>query len=235
MNHDKYVSEQLEYYRARAGEYDEWFSRQGRYDRGKAHTRQWQREIAEVEGVLSGLAPLGRVLELACGTGWWTRRLVSHAKHVTALDAAPEVLALNAERIRTVSDTHAPVDYVQADIFEWRSAETFDVIFFSFWLSHVPPERFAAFWRGLEPLLAPGGRVFLLDSLAQPQATARNQALPEADSAVTRRKLNDGREFDIIKIFYTPETLRERLEPLGWRVRAAQTERFFVDGEATRA
>lgn len=230
MHHDKYVEEQLEYYRARASEYDEWFLRQGRYDQGEEHANEWFREVAEVQTVLERLKPFGNVLELACGTGWWTEQLLEHADKVTAVDASPEVLRLNAER------TKSPIiSYVQADIFAWRAAQTFDLVFFSFWLSHVPPERFAAFWRGVEEALVPGGRVFLVDSLHNRQGTARDHVLPAPDKTVAKRKLNDGREFEIVKVFYTPEMLAKKLEPLGWRVNAVQTEQFFVYAEVSRA
>ena len=184
----------------RASEYDEWFLRQGRYDQGKEHTRQWFREVAEVQGVLEGLKPFGKVLELACGTGWWTEQLVAGADSVTAVDASAEVLRLNAERVNSPK-----VAYLRADIFEWQTSETFDFVFFSFWLSHVPPERFTSFWQRVEAALAPGGRVFLVDSLHDRHSTARDQTLPPPDTAVAKRKLNDGREFEIIKLYYTPK------------------------------
>ena len=230
MEHDRYVVEQLEYYRARASEYDEWFLRQGRYDQGKEHTEQWFREVAEVQGVLENKRPFGKVLELACGTGWWTEQLVAGADSVTAVDASAEVLHLNAERINLPN-----VSYVQADIFEWQAQDTFDFIFFSFWLSHVPPERFAGLWRRVGEALAPGGRVFLVDSLHDRHSTAKDQILPSLDTAVAKRKLNDGHEFEIIKLYYTPESLSRNLEPLGWQVEADQTERFFVYATATQA
>ena len=229
MNHDNYVKEQLRYYRARASEYDEWFLRQGRYDQGEEHTQAWFHEVAELQDVLDDLSPLGNVLELACGTGWWTEQLVKRANHVTAVDASSEVIELNAARTKSPA-----ISYVQADIFDWQSENKFDFIFFSFWLSHVPPERFTSFWNTVETALAPGGRVFLIDSLYKQEGTAKDQTLPGPESTVAKRKLNDGREFEIIKLFYTPEALRQKLQTLSWQVKAAQTERFFVYAKATR-
>jgi trans-aconitate methyltransferase len=60
---------------------------------------------------------------------------------VTALDAAPEMLALARNR---VADPR--VKFVCADLFTWRPDRRYDVVFFGFWLSHVPLERFAALW-----------------------------------------------------------------------------------------
>lgn len=63
------LAEQLGYYRARAAEYDEWWFRRGRYDRGPNLNARWFEEAAELDQTLAGFGPRGRVLELACGTG----------------------------------------------------------------------------------------------------------------------------------------------------------------------
>jgi hypothetical protein len=60
------LDEQLAYYRARAPEYDEWFLRQGRYDRGLEHRAEWFREIATVEAALHPIIQMKEVVELAC-------------------------------------------------------------------------------------------------------------------------------------------------------------------------
>src|SRR6185437_12657679 len=96
---DRLIEEQIAYYRERAGEYDEWFLRQGRYDRGPEHREDWFGEVAVVEAALEqSLATGGEVLELACGTGWWTSRLAARHQRVMAVDGSPEVIAINRER-----------------------------------------------------------------------------------------------------------------------------------------
>ena len=224
MDESKLLDEQLAYYRARAGEYDEWFLRTGRYDRGPAHRAEWFAEVAAVEAGLREAGPRGEALELACGTGLWTRHLVSHAAHVTAVDGSPEVIALNRERLG--SDR---VDYVIADIFAWHPERAFDFVLFAFWLSHVPPSRFEAFWTLVHSALRPGGRVFFVDSLAEQGATARDQE-PLDDSGVARRRLNDGREFDIVKMYYEPASLERRLQNLGWTGRVRASGQHFLYG-----
>jgi len=134
------LAEQLEYYRARASEYDEWWFRQGRYDRGRELNGRWFGEIAELERALDDFGPRGRVLELAGGTGIWSAKLVECADQLTVVDASNEVIALNRERLRSKR-----VRYIQADLFGWTSSERFDVVFFGFWLSHVPVSKFEAF------------------------------------------------------------------------------------------
>ena len=141
---DRTLREQIAYYRARAGEYDEWFLRQGRYDRGAEANAAWFDEVGALVRALDDFRPCGRVLELAAGTGLWTQRLAVYAETLTAVDASSEVLALNRAR---VGDRRA-VSYVVADLFDWRPAGRYDTIFFSFWLSHVPPERLAGLFSG---------------------------------------------------------------------------------------
>jgi hypothetical protein len=69
MLDDDLIEQQLRYYRQRAGEYDQWFFREGRYDRGPAHREQWFAELATIEAALREALPSGEVLELACGSG----------------------------------------------------------------------------------------------------------------------------------------------------------------------
>jgi demethylmenaquinone methyltransferase/2-methoxy-6-polyprenyl-1,4-benzoquinol methylase len=143
------LAEQLEYYRARAGEYDQWWLREGRYDSGAQANAAWFAQTAELEQVLEQFDPRGDVLELACGTGLWTRHLAKYASTLTAVDASPEVLAVN--RARVAGDR---VTYVHADLFEYEPERaSYDVCFFSFWLSHVPADRFAAFWESVASAL----------------------------------------------------------------------------------
>jgi trans-aconitate methyltransferase len=227
---DPVLEEQIAYYRARAGEYDEWWLRQRRYDQGVELNQQWFAEVAEVQAKLQALAPYGRVLELACGTGWWTEQLALHADHITALDAAPEVIALNRERVGSAS-----VRYEVADLFTWQPSERYDLVFFSFWLSHVPEDRFAQFWSVVRDALAPGGRVFFIDSLYIQSSTAHDQVLQGSETATMQRRLNDGREFHIVKVYYPPADLTRRLRALGWAVDVQATASYFLYGAAKHA
>ena len=230
MPDDDILQDQIDYYRARAGEYDEWWFRSGRYDRGPEFNSRWRADTLAVEGALDRWVDRHRprtALELACGTGLFTRRLASKVARLTAVDASPEVLALNRAR---VAANH--VEYVEADLFAWRPAQRYDVVFFSFWLSHVPEGRFASCLETVASALAPGGAAYLIDSAFDPSSTAKDHALPGRDAGVVTRKLNDGREFRIVKIFWEPQVLAARLEALGWSAALARTASYFVYGEA---
>jgi SAM-dependent methyltransferase len=225
---DRLIEEQIAYYQARAGEYDEWFLRQGRYDHGPEMNARWFAEVEQVAQALEAFAPSGDVLELASGTGLWTQRLVATAQTLTAVDSSPEVHAVNQERLGG-----APVRYEVADLFRWQPDRQYDTIFFSFWLSHVPPERLESFWSMVRAALAPGGCVFFVDALYEETSTAKNHQLEGPDAHAVTRRLNDGQEYRIVKVFYRPETLTEQLTAWGWQVRIERTPTYFYYGEAT--
>jgi 2-polyprenyl-3-methyl-5-hydroxy-6-metoxy-1,4-benzoquinol methylase len=79
---------------------------------------------------------------------------VQQHSRVVAIDASPEVIAINRQRVQ--SDR---VDYVVADVFAWQRHAQFDAVFFGFWLSHVPLEQFERFW------IRSSGQFFLYGSL----------------------------------------------------------------------
>ena len=74
------VAEQIAYYRQRAGEYDEFWLRQGDYALAPADEERWFADVAQVERAVNDFAPTGDVLEFAAGTGIWTRQLARHAR-----------------------------------------------------------------------------------------------------------------------------------------------------------
>jgi SAM-dependent methyltransferase len=212
------LREQKRYYAERAAEYDDWWYRRGRYQLEPDALVRWQADIAEADSALDELASLGSVLELAAGTGIWTRKLVQLAERVVAVDANAETLALNT----------TDADLVRADVFEWRPPERFNLVFFSFWLSHVPDDRFDEFWGLVHAALAPGGRVFLVDSGA---GDTSHTGTDQADWEETR-SLADGRTFRIVKRRWTPEELAGRVRPLGFELELRDTTNghFLVGG-----
>ena len=217
------LDEQIAYSRARAPEYDDWWFKRGRFQRPPEVRRRWAADVAALEAAVDAFDPRGAVLELAAGTGLWTQRLVRDATSVTAVDASPAVLALNRER---VAGAGAPVEFVVADLFAWEPPRRYDVVFFSFWISHVPPGRFDEFWALIDRALVPDGRAFLIDN-----APATDWY--DGEGGVTRRELVDGRTYDIVKVYWSPVALRDRLAPLGWHADLRRGE-FFLYGSVVR-
>ena len=227
------LDEQKAYYHARAPEYDEWWLRSGRHDRGPEFRRRWIAETNEVRAALAAFGAYGRILEIACGTGWWTQQLAEGAKEVTALDASSEMLERCRARVETAGLGAERVRYLLADTWEWTPERRYDEVFFGFWLSHVPGERFDAFWALVDEALAPGGRVFFVDSASEGGSSG---ASGQSDTQETeQRELSGGRRFEIVKRYYEPRQLRERLAGLGWDFEVRTTAEFFLYAQGSRA
>lgn len=107
-----------------------------------------------------------------------------------------------------------------------------DVVFFSFWLSHVPRARFAEFWRLVRACLAPGGRAFLIDNRTDPFAqNVGDPYVVEYAPDQHLRRLTDGSRYRVVKVMYEPEELRSRLEAEGWHA-DIDACRWFIFGSA---
>jgi SAM-dependent methyltransferase len=222
------LDEQIAYYRARAAEYDAWWFRTGRFDRGDENNAVWRAETAMVEQAVAARLDEARpstVLELACGTGLFTRHIAPRVAVVTAVDASPEVIEINRGRVAA-----ANVRYVEADLFAFEPDRRYDCVFMSFWLSHVPRARFAAFWSMVRRALAPDGFAYVVDSAHDPTSTAANHPTPDRHAGIVTRRLDDGREFRIVKIFHEPQALDASLRQLGFGSRIEQTPRYFIYG-----
>jgi len=201
------LGEQVAYYRAVAGEYED-------------HALPFPGG-AELAEALDAFRPAGSVLELACGPGTWTAQLLRHATDVTAVDASPEMLAIAAAR---VGDER--VRLVPADLFQWQPDRRYDVVFFGFWLSHVPPGRFAPFWSLVATCLKPEGRVFFVDDGYR----TADELIEGEQSSTIRRRLADGTAYRIVKVPHRPATLERELERIGWRIKVHPTAGPFYWG-----
>ncbi len=232
-NTDATLSEQRQYYRARAPEYDQWFLRQGRYDQGEELNGRWSDEVAQVQAALDAAGIVGNVLEMATGTGWWTERLAAMADHVTALDASPEALAIARERLRQ-ADLADRVAFVPADLFAWQPQRTYDAIFFGFWITHVPDERLDGFLATVGAALRPGGTLFWVDSRREQTGTAPDQPLPEADNQIMTRRLNDGRTFQIVKRFRSAAAYEQAFAEHDIDLNVRETATYFQYGSGTK-
>jgi demethylmenaquinone methyltransferase/2-methoxy-6-polyprenyl-1,4-benzoquinol methylase len=208
---DDILVEQIAYYRAIAPEYES-LSIPGAGG-------------PEALRALEAFGPTGDVLELACGPGIWTEILLRYASSVTAVDAAPEMIRRARDRA-----ADARVRFLEADLFSWAPERRYDVVFFGFWLSHVPPERFEAFWSLVDDCLEPDGRVFFVDdSFRTPEE------LIEGDgSSIIQRRTGNGALFRAVKVPYRPTELEAALRKLGWRFAVSESSGIFYWGAGER-
>jgi demethylmenaquinone methyltransferase/2-methoxy-6-polyprenyl-1,4-benzoquinol methylase len=216
-------AEMVEYYQARAGEYDDWYLRRGRFARGAIHDAAWNAELDAAGRWLDGLPMSGRIVELAAGTGWWSPLLAAKGE-LSMFDAAPAPLERARERLVA---HRLRAHLLVRDAWAEPEAPPADALFTGFWLSHVERERLVDFLDLARRWLRPGGRYAAIDSLPDPASGASDHPTPADDLAV--RRLDDGREFTVVKVFSTPDELAAAFRAAGFRdVVVTTTGRFFL-------
>jgi len=215
------------YYEARAAEYDDWYLRRGRYERGPVHDAAWNAELDSVGRWLDELPIGGEIVELAAGTGWWSPLLASKGE-LSCYDMAGAPLDRARERLLAHglrAHLHVRDAWAEPD-------RQVDALFTGFWLSHVARAELVGFLELVRRWLKPGGTFAFIDSLDDPYSGAVDHARATGDRAT--RRLADGRTFEIVKVHRDEAAMSEALTRAGFvAATVSTTGRFFVHGSAT--
>ncbi len=178
----------LEYYAKRAAEYDEVYQKPER-----------QQDIKEVKAWLSTLFPDKDVLEVACGTGYWTQYLSQSAKSIYATDYNQEVLELASQRNYP---KHCQIQFSSDDAYRLSSVQgIFNAGFAGFWLSHVPRQRLQEFIHQLHQFFDPGSHIVFIDNLFVSGSSTEISRQDEQGNTYQTRTLNDGQQYEVLKNF----------------------------------
>ena len=139
-----------QYYAKRAAEYERIYAKPER-----------QTDLDALRRRIGRMFAAKKVLELACGTGYWTEVIAGGASGVSALDANEEVLQIArtksypAGRVELLTgDCYAPPDFNRRH----------DALFAGFWWSHVPLERLDSFIETATRSVVPGALMAFLDN-----------------------------------------------------------------------
>lgn len=185
------------YYAARAPIYDEVYLRPERQD-----DLRWLRD--RIGPWFAGRA----VLEVACGTGYWTQFIAPAATRMTATDALDEPLAFARLRPGT-----GKVTFLRADAYALPATlGSFDAAFAGLWISHVPVTRRREFLAGLHARLLPGARVVLVDNTEAQCARLPIAGRDDDGNTYQQRPLPDGSTHRVLKNFPSEQELRALLD-----------------------
>jgi SAM-dependent methyltransferase len=203
----------VDYYGRRAAEYEAIYAKPERQaDLGRV--RAWLRE--ELAG--------NRILEIACGTGYWTAWLAPVAAAIVATDASSDVLAIARAK------TYPPgrVRFEQADAYALASVPgRFTAAFAGFWYSHVPRERRAAFLANVHARLGSAGRVVLLDNRYVEGSSTPIAHRDAAGNTFQRRRLADGGVYEVLKNFPARAELEAVLQPSARGLSVVELEYYW--------
>jgi ubiquinone/menaquinone biosynthesis C-methylase UbiE len=186
-----------EYYAARAGEYEQIYELPER-----------QEDIARLRAMLQGLLSGHDILEVACGTGYWTLPISVTARSVLATDVGEEVLALARQK----PYPQRKVRFMQADAFTLAGVEgRFSAGFAGFWWSHVARSKLDAFLQVFHRKLRPGTLVVFTDNNYVDQSSRPIVRHDAEGNTYQYRRLQSGAEYEVVKNFPTEAELRDHL------------------------
>ena len=186
----------VEYYRRRAAEYEAIYDKPER-----------QGDLARLRSRIPEALRGTRVLELACGTGYWTQLIAAVAERVVATDLAEEPVAI----ARAKPYARQPL-FVLADAYALPSElGRFDAALAVFWWSHVPRQRIEEFLSSLHARLEPGALVVLMDNLYVEGSSTAICEMDAHGNTYQLRRLADASMVRVLKNFPDADELRARL------------------------
>ncbi|MCC7069350.1 MAG: class I SAM-dependent methyltransferase [Burkholderiales bacterium] len=201
------------YYAARAQEYDRVYAKPER-----------QADLRAIEAWLPDALAGRTVLEVACGTGYWTQFLAPRCRAIHAFDATEETLAIARAR-RLPANVH----FTSGDAYAITPPpEPCDGAFAGFWWSHVPRARLPAFLSGLHAALAPGARVIMLDNRYVAGSSTPVSAPDEAGDTWQERTLSDGSKHRVLKNFPSREALLQAVAACGHDARVREWPHYWA-------
>ncbi len=165
-----------------------------------------------------------RVLELACGTGYWTAAIADSTESVFATDASDEVL----EVARSKGLDPARVSFASADAYNpIQTQSDFTAGFAAFWWSHIPKVRLIAFLDQFHAALLPGARVVFADNRFVPLSSTPICRTDDAGNNYQLRHLDDGSTHEVLKNFPSTEQLLQAIKPYSDTVEISTFDYFW--------
>ena len=202
-----------DYYASRAPEYDRVYLKPERQ--------------ADLEAIRRWLPPLfaGKsVLEVACGTGYWTQYLAPVASRILGVDASPETLRIARTRVRPGS-----AEFVVGDAYRLpAAAHGFQSAFAGFWFSHIPKVRILEFLTHMHQALVPGANVVFLDNRFVEGSSTPISERDEQGNTYQVRHLADGSSHRVLKNFPSLPELSTAIERIGADFKLHEWQHFWA-------
>ena len=202
------------YYAKRAAEYERIYAKPER-----------QADLAALRSRIPALLAGRSVLEVACGTGYWTEVIAPHVRSITAIDYVEETLAI----ARSKKYPANRVEFAQGDAYALPDfGRRHDALFAGFWWSHVPLARLDSFLDSVDKVVAPGSIVaFLENRYVEGSSTPISRRDAEGNTYQTR-KLDNGTAHEVLKNFPTERELIERASAHGHEARVEWLEYYWL-------
>jgi ubiquinone/menaquinone biosynthesis C-methylase UbiE len=206
----------LRYYDERAPEYEDAYVL-GTGTASIPDPEVFRREAVLLAGIVERFAR-GRLVDLACGTGYWLPHYAARCSQITLIDQAPRMLDECRKKIATL-DAPDRITIVRDDVLEHPfTSGAFDSALIGFLISHLTGDQEQTLFERVRRLLDAKGRFLILESAWSPERARVNVKVERQE-----RRLNDGSRFEIYKRYL------DRQDIHGWATKygVATSVEFF--------
>ena len=207
-------TDQISYYTERAEEYENIYGKPER-----------QQDISRVISYLQKHFNNKDMIEIACGTGYWTQYISKTAKHILATDINKSVIDI----ARTKKYERENVKFQSTDVFNLpNNLGIYEAGFGGFIWSHISKQKLTLFIRNFLSLINPGGLVIFVDNNYVEGSSTPIYKNDENENTYQKRKLINGSKYSIIKNFPTDEELLSVINPIASDIEITRFEYYWA-------
>lgn len=203
-----------DYYARRASEYERVYLKPER-----------QADLRRLADLLSSVFAGHDVLEVACGTGYWTQFIAKSARRIVATDINPEVL--NIARRKDYASCR--VRFLESDAYSLAKVQSRCTAgFHGFWWSHIPNQKIGAFLDRFHSALPKDAMVVMIDNSYVEGSSTPISRRDKHGNTFQIRKLQDGSKHEVLKNFPSPSELRTTLQPHANEIQVMQLDYYWM-------
>ncbi len=204
----------LEYYDQRASEYDKVYQKPER-----------QKNLRELESIHETIFKGLNILEIACGTGYWTQFIAKSAHSILATDYNSEVIKIAKSR----NYYECKISFMQSDAYSLENINgSFSGGYCGFWWSHIPRSRTEEFLYKFHSKLLPGSKVVMIDNRYVEGSSTPISRTSDTGDTYQLRKLEDGSEHEVLKNFPSEEELIETFKGTSFEFKVVLLDYFWL-------
>ena len=210
----------VSYYKDRALEYEKIYSKPERQD-----------ELKSATGILQEIFAKKQVLEIACGTGYWTERIAAKVTSILATDINETVIDVAKKK----GLSSEQVSFEIADIYNFPAHDKFESLFGGFIWSHVLLQDLDKFLSTVNTLVKPGGTVVFMDNNFVEESNHPVTKIDEYGNSFQTRKLEDNSTHLVLKNFPTEDFLRQKIKDVAGEIRFYNLKYYWIICYTTKA
>lgn len=204
----------VSYYARRAAEYESIYQKPER-----------QTDLRCLEAILGEAFPGLEVLEVACGTGYWTQFIAKSARRIVATDFNAEVLEIARRKVYG----NCQVSFHQADAYSLdKEPSNCAAGFHGFWWSHIPLQRLADFLRSFHVHLPAGAPVVMIDNAYIEGSSTPIARSDEHGNTYQVRQLKDGSMHEVLKNFPSSADIHRHLDDQAKEIDVTQFKYYWM-------